>query len=48
VPGNERGGYFTSNANFSAAEHRSIMQVSQISLQQKKTIIKKSMLWFGE
>jgi len=28
VPGNDRGGYFTSNANFAAFEHRSVMQVS--------------------
>ena len=36
VLGNERSGYFTSNANFSTAEHRSVMQVSQILLQRKK------------
>jgi hypothetical protein len=40
VPGNERGGYFTSNANFLAAQHRSVMQVSQIPLQRKKTLLK--------
>lgn len=28
IPGSDRGGYFTSNANFAAFEHRSIMQVS--------------------
>ena len=27
IPGNERGGYFTSNANFATFEHRSVMQV---------------------
>lgn len=28
VPGTDKGGYFCSNANFAAFEHRSIMQVS--------------------
>jgi hypothetical protein len=27
IPGNNKGGYFTSNANFAAFEHRAIMQV---------------------
>ena len=27
LPGSSRGGYFTSNANFAAFEHRSVMQV---------------------
>ena len=27
IPGNKRGGYFTSNANFAASEHRLVMQV---------------------
>ena len=28
IPGSDRGGYFTSNANFAAFEHRAVMQVS--------------------
>ena len=31
VPGTDKGGYFTSNANFAAFEHRCVMQVSSIS-----------------
>lgn len=27
IPGNDKGGYFTSNANFAAFEHRAVMQV---------------------
>jgi hypothetical protein len=30
VPGTDKGGYFTSNANFAAFEHRCVMQVSSI------------------
>jgi len=28
VPGTDKGGYFTSNANYAAFEHRCVMQVS--------------------
>lgn len=30
MPGTDKGGYFTSNANFAAFEHRCVMQVSSI------------------
>lgn len=30
VPGTDKGGYFTSNANFAAFEHRCVIQVSII------------------
>lgn len=28
IPGTDKGGYFSSNANYAAFEHRAIMQVS--------------------
>jgi len=30
IPGTDKGGYFSSNANFVAFEHRSVMQVPSI------------------
>ncbi len=30
IPGTDKGGYFSSNANFAAFEHRSVMQVLSI------------------
>ena len=32
VPGTDKGGYFTSNSNYAAFEHRSVMQVSGYKL----------------